>query len=73
MEGQYQNQSEGKKTPVGRPKLRWEDNIKTNLEEIGPEDVERVHLVLTSVHWRQLVNTVTNLRVPQKSGDVLTN
>jgi hypothetical protein len=49
--------------PLGRPRRRWEDNIKMDLWEIGFEDVDWVHLAQDRDTWRTLVNTVMNLRV----------
>jgi hypothetical protein len=53
---------EGKR-PVGRPRCRWEDNIKTNLREIW-DDMEWIHLVHDRDQWRAPVNTAMNRRVP---------
>jgi hypothetical protein len=50
--------------PLGRPRRRWEDNIKMDLREIGFGDVEWIHLAQDRARWRALVNTVMNLRVP---------
>jgi hypothetical protein len=54
---------EGKR-PLGRPRRRWEDNIKVYLGEIGFGDVDWIHLAQNTDKWRALVNTVMNLRVP---------
>jgi hypothetical protein len=54
---------EGRK-PLGRPRRRWEYNIKMDLREIGFGDVDWIHLVQDRDTWRALVNTVMNLRVP---------
>jgi hypothetical protein len=50
--------------PLGRPRRRWEDNIKMDLREIGFEDVDWIHWAHDRDRWRALVNTVMNLRVP---------
>jgi hypothetical protein len=50
--------------PLGRPRRRWEDNIKTDLREIGFGDVDWIHLAQDTDRWRALVNTIMNLRVP---------
>jgi len=63
---------EGKR-PLGRSRHRWEDNIRMDLKEIGCEGVGWVHLVQDRDQWRPLVNTVMNLRVPQKEGNFLTS
>jgi hypothetical protein len=54
---------EGRK-PLGRPRRRWEDNIKMDLREIGFWDVDWIHWAQDMDRWRALVNTVMNLRVP---------
>jgi hypothetical protein len=50
--------------PLGRPRHRWEDNIKMDLREIGFGDVDLINLAQDRDTWRALVNTVMNLRVP---------
>jgi hypothetical protein len=50
--------------PVGRPRRRWEDNIKMDPREIGFGDVYWIHWTQDRDRWRALVNTVINLRVP---------
>jgi hypothetical protein len=50
--------------PLGRPRRRWEDNIKMDLREIGFGDVDWIHWVQDTDRWRALVNTVMNLWVP---------
>jgi hypothetical protein len=49
--------------PLGRPRRRWEDNIKMDLREIGFGDVDWIHLAQDGDRWRALMNTVMNLRV----------
>ena len=51
------------KDPLGRPRLRWEDNIKMGLQEVGG-DGDWMELVQDRDRWRALVNTVMNFRVP---------
>jgi hypothetical protein len=53
---------EGKRQ-LGRPRRRWEDGIKMDLEEIGWGVVEWIHLAEDRDRWRALVNAVMNLRV----------
>ena len=53
---------EGKR-PLGRPRRRWEDNIKMDLREVGG-DGDRMELAQDKDRWRALVTTVMNFRVP---------
>jgi len=53
---------EGKR-PLGRPKCRWEDNIKMDLQEVGGGG-DWMELAQDRDRWRAPVNMVTNLRVP---------
>jgi hypothetical protein len=55
--------SEGRR-PLGRPRRRWEDNIKLYLREIGFGDVDWIHLAHDRDRWWALVNTVMILRIP---------
>jgi hypothetical protein len=52
------------RTPLGRPRSRWEDNIKMDLREIGFGDVDWIHLAQDRDRCRALVNTVMTLQVP---------
>ena len=58
---------EGKK-PLGRPRRRWEDNIKMDLQEVGGSCGDWMELVQDRDRWRALVGTVRNLRVPKMRG-----
>jgi hypothetical protein len=51
--------------PLGKPKDRWNNNIKMYLQEVGWEDVEWVVLAQNRDIWRAVVNRVTNLLVPK--------
>jgi hypothetical protein len=51
------------KKPLGTPRRRWEDNIKTDLREIGWGGMDWIYLAQDRNRWRTLVNTVMNLRV----------
>ena len=51
---------EGKKT-LGRPRLRWEDNIKMDLKEVGSDGMDWLDLAQDRDSWRTLVNVVMNL------------
>jgi hypothetical protein len=50
--------------PLGRPRRRWEDNIKMDLREIGFGDVAWIHLTQDRDRWWAFVDTVMNLLVP---------
>jgi len=54
---------EGKK-PLGRPRRRWEDNIKMDLQEVGCRSMDWSELAQDRDRWRALVNAVMNLRFP---------
>jgi hypothetical protein len=54
---------EGKR-PLGKPRRRWEDNIKMDLREIGIDGANWIRLAQDRVQWRGFVNTAMNLRVP---------
>jgi hypothetical protein len=53
---------EGKR-PLGRPRRRWEDNIKMDLQEVGWGG-DWMDLAQDGDRWRALVNTVMNFRFP---------
>jgi hypothetical protein len=55
--------SEGKRS-LGRPRRRWEDNIKMDLREIGIDGANWSRLTQDWVQWRTFVNNVMKLRVP---------
>jgi hypothetical protein len=50
--------------PLGRPRHRWEDNIKMDLRKIGFGDVDWIHLAWDRDMGQAVVCTVMNLRVP---------
>jgi hypothetical protein len=54
---------EGKR-PLGRPRRRWVDNIRMDLEVVGWDDMDWIGLAQDRNRWRALVNSVSNLRVP---------
>jgi hypothetical protein len=55
--------TEGKR-PLGRPRRRWEDNIKMYLQAMGCGVMEWIELTQDRNRWRALVNAVMKLRVP---------
>ena len=58
---------EGKR-PLGRPRRRWEDNIKMDLQEVGRGCGDWIELAQDRNRWRALVSTVMNLPVSKKRG-----
>ena len=54
---------EGKR-PLGRPRLRWEDNIRRDLHEVRCGVMVWIELAQKRDRWRALVNAVMNIRVP---------
>jgi hypothetical protein len=52
------------KSPLGRPRRRWEDNIKMDLREIGIDGTNWIWQGRDRVRWRAFVSTVMNLPVP---------
>jgi hypothetical protein len=55
--------SEGKR-PLGRPRHRWVDNIRMDLQEVGCRYMEWIRLAQDRDRWRTLVSALMNLRVP---------
>ena len=64
--------TEGKR-PLGRPRCRWDDNIKTDLQEVGCGGMDWIELAQDRDRWWALVSTVMNLRVPKMWGISLTS
>ena len=50
--------------PLGRPRRRWEENIRMDLREVGCGCVDWMELAQDRDRWRELVSTTMNLRVP---------
>jgi hypothetical protein len=61
--GYWWENPEGKR-PLGRPRRRWVDNIKTDLREVGWDCRDWIDLAQERDRWRAYVNAVMNLRVP---------
>jgi hypothetical protein len=61
------------KRPLGRPRCRWEDNIKMVLQEVECEGMDWIGLAQDRDRWRAFVNAVMNLRVPYNAGNFLTS
>jgi hypothetical protein len=66
------NLSEGKR-PLGRPRPRWMDNIKMDLQEVGFGGMDLIKLAQDRDRWRALMAAVMNFWVPQNGGNFLTN
>ena len=52
------------KRTLGRPKRRWEDNIKLDFQEVGFGDMDWIEMAQDRDRWRALVTAVMNIRVP---------
>jgi len=63
---------EGKR-PLGRPRRRWEDNIRLDLQEVRLGYENWIGLAQDRDRWRALVSAVRNLRVPYNAGHFLTS
>ena len=63
---------EGKR-PLGRPRRRWVDNIRMDLQEVGCGYMDWTGLTQDRERWRTLVSAVMNLRVPWNAGNFLTS
>jgi len=61
--GCWWGKPEGKR-PLERPRCRWEDNIKMDLQEVGGGRVDWTELAQDRDRWWALVGTVRNFRVP---------
>jgi len=61
---------EGKR-PLGKSRHRWESNIRINVKEIGWYGVDWIRPVPDGDQWRAVVNTIMDLRVPQRGWGIL--
>jgi hypothetical protein len=57
-----------RKRPLIKPRPRWEDNIKMDLQGVGCGDMDLIELARDRNRWRALVNAVMNFRVPKMRG-----
>jgi hypothetical protein len=64
--------SEGKR-PLARPRRRWVDNIRMDLQEVGCGYMDWIGLAQDRDRWRTLVSAVMNLQVPGNAGNFLTS
>jgi hypothetical protein len=53
-----------RKRPFERPRHRWEDNIKIDIQEVGWGGMDWIYLAQDRDRWRALVNAAMNFRVP---------
>jgi len=61
------------KRPLGRPRPRWVDNIRMDLQEVGCVYMDWIGLAQDRDKWRMLVTAVMNLRFPRNAGNFLTS
>ena len=57
-----------RKRPLGRPRRRWEDNIKMDLQEVVGGCGDWMELAQNRDRWRAVEGTAMNLRVPKMRG-----
>ena len=62
----------GGKRPLGRPRCRWEDNIKIDYQEVGCGGTDWIDLAQDKDRWQTLVNAVMKLQVPKNVENILT-
>ena len=63
---------EGKR-PLGRPRRRWDDNLKMDFLEVGCGSMDWIDLCQYRDSWRALVTAVMNFRVPKNAGNLLSS
>ena len=61
-----------RRRPLGRPRPRWVDNIRMDLQEVGGGYMDWIGLAQERDSWRTIVSAVMNLRVPWNAGNFLT-
>ena len=52
-----------RKIPIGRPRCRWENNIKIDLQEVESRSIDWIDMAQDKDRWRALANAVMNFRV----------
>jgi hypothetical protein len=62
-----------RKRPLGRPRRRWEDNIKMDLQKVGCGSMDWIDLAQDRDRWRARVNAVMNLQFPQNARNFFTS
>ena len=63
----------GNRRPLGRPRRRWVDNTRMDLQEVGCGYMDWIVLAQDRDRWRTLVSVVMNIRVPWNAGNFLTS
>jgi hypothetical protein len=58
--------------PLGRPRRRWDDDIKMDIRKVGSEGMDWIDLAQVRDRWLAIVNAVMNHRVPYNAGNFLT-
>ena len=61
------------KRPLGRPRRRWVDDIRTDVQEVGCGYMDWIGLAQDRDRWRTLVSAEMNLRVPRNEGNFLSS
>jgi hypothetical protein len=59
------------KRPLRRPRYRWEDDIKMELQEVVSGSIDWIVQAQDRDRWRAVVNAVMNIRVPLNAGNFL--
>ena len=62
-----------RKTPLGRPSCRWEENVTMDIQEVRCGGIDWIKLAQDTERWQALVNAAMNLRIPQNAGNYLTS